>query len=301
MSIVRVSNAQTFALLVARTGRLEVTLRRLQDQVASGKRLVGPADDPAAAAQVVRSRASLAGLAQYAESSRFGTDVLGAEDKALGEAHNLITRAEEIATQQASGLLTAEERLAAAEEVHGILQGLTALGNSELAGRRLFGGLALDAPPPFTDPDAVGYDPASAYTGSTQEFSVKIGSGASERVRVSTRGDAVFGDALVGVAALEAALRTNGNVAGTLAGLAQARATLAAERASVGGRQAQLVDRTAQISGLEIREEATRAGAEEADLVRVISELVQVQTALETTLQAGARVAQTSLAALIQL
>jgi flagellar hook-associated protein 3 FlgL len=301
MSVTRVSDSQAYSLFLDRSSRLVLTIRGLQEQIATGKRLLRPEEDPAGAGHVVRSRGSLAALGQYRDSSRFGTDVLGAEDEALGEAVSLITRAEEIATQQASGLLSAEERTAAAEEVHGILQGLTALGNSELAGRRLFGGLALDAPPPFADPDSVGYDPTAAYVGSTQELSIKIGSGSTERVRVSTRGDAVFEDSLVGVKALEDALRTNGDVAGTAAGLAQARATLSAERASVGARQAQLVDRTSQVAGLTLREQTALAEVEEADLVQVISRLVQTQTALQATLEAGAKIAETSLVGLIAL
>jgi len=301
MAISRVSDAQTFELLTQRTGQLQVAIRTLQEQIASGKRLQTPDQDPSGAGQVVRLEGDLAALGQYAESSRFGSDVLGAEDKALGEADNILVRAEEIATQQASSLLSPAERAAAREEVHGLLQGLTAVGNSELAGRRLFGGLALDASPPFADPDGAGYTASTAYAGSTQEFSVKIGSGASERVRVSTRGDTVFQGALQGLEDLETALATGGDVAGTLAGLAQGRATLAAERASVGARQAELVDRTTQVSGLTIGEEGSLSRVADADLVAVITQLTQAQTALQATLAAGAQLAQTSLVNLLRL
>lgn len=301
MSIQRVADAQTFALLNQRAAALEVQIRRLQQQVTTGSLYSSPDENPAAAARILRSRSDLSALKQYEDSASFGVQVLGAEDKALGEAGSLMTRAEEIAAQMASGLISPEQRLAAAEEVHGILEGLTSLGNSEFAGRRLYGGLALDAAAPFADPDSLGYDPSNAYTGSTQEFSVKIGSGANERVRLSTDGDAVFEDALVGVAALEAALRTNGDVGGTIAGLVQGRNTLAAERASVGARQAQLVDRDTQVGATILREQTQLAEVSDTDLVVVISQLVQAQTALQATLQAATRVIQTNLANLVSI
>ena len=301
MALSRVSDAQTFSFLVERAGRLQVSLRTLQEQIASGKRLLGPEQDPFGAAQVVRLEGDLAALGQHAEASRFGRDVLGAEDDALGEAEQVLVRAEEIATQQASDLLGPEERAAAREEVHGLLEALTALGNSELAGRRLFGGLALDAPPPFADPDTPGYAPSTAYGGSTQEFSVKVGGGSSERVRVSTRGDAVFQGALEALGTLDSALATGVGVAGTLTGLAQGRATLAAERASVGVRQAQLVDRTHQVGGLVIQDQGALSRVQDADLVAVISQLTQAETALRATLAAGARLAETSLVNLLRL
>jgi flagellin-like hook-associated protein FlgL len=299
--IARVSNAQVYDLLTRRAGALEVEIRKLQEAVSSGQRFQSVVDDPAAAASAVRGRASLAALGQYSSSSSFGSEVLGAQDKAIGEAVNLVVRAEEIASQQSSGLISPADRAAAAEEVHGILQALTTIGNTELSGRRIFGGLALDSPAPFTDPDAGGYDPTTAYVGSTQTFSVKIGSSATERVRITTSGDAVFQDALVGVKALEDALATNGDVAGTLAGLATGRATLLAQRASVGARQAQLVDRVDQVGGLQIREQQQVATALDANLVDVISQLTQLQTALQATLASGAQIAQTSLASLISI
>jgi flagellar hook-associated protein 3 FlgL len=301
MSIQRVADAQTFAVLNQRASALELQIRRLQQQVTGGTLYASPEENPSAAVQILRSRADLGALAKYGTGAGFGVQVLGAEDKALGEAGSLMVRAEEIAEQMSSGLITPEQRLAAAEEVHGILEGLTSLGNTELAGRRLFGGLALDAPAPFADPDSLGYDPSNAYTGSTQEFSVKIGSGAAERVRLSTDGDAVFEDALVGVSALEAALRTNGDVGGTIAGLVQGRNTLATERASVGARQAQLVDRDDQVGATVLREQTALAEVNDTDLVVVISQLVQAQTALQATLQAATRVIQTNLASLVSI
>jgi flagellin-like hook-associated protein FlgL len=190
MPISRVSDAQTFAFVAERAGSLQVRIRALQEQVASGRKLTRADQDPIGAGQVVRHGDALAALAQHAESSRFGTAVLGGQDDALGEAEALLVRAEEIATQQASGLLSPDERAAAREEVRGLLDALTALGNAELAGRRLFGGLALDAAAPFADPsdDLTTYDPTTAYGGSAQPFELKVGSGPSDRVRISTPG-----------------------------------------------------------------------------------------------------------------
>lgn len=301
MPITRVSDAQTFAFLTTRTGRFQVDIATLQEQIASGKRLVSPDQDPLGAATVVRANASLAALAENTRSSRFGSDILGAEDDALGEAGDLLVRAQEIATQQASSLLSPSERAAAQQEVHGLLQALTALGNSEHAGRRLFGGLALDAPPPFADPDSTGYTAATAYTGSTAEFEVKIGNGSNDRVRLSTQGDQVFGTALQALESLETALATNGDVRPTLASLEQGRALIGGERASVGAREAQLINRTTNLAGLTELEESTRAEAQDADLAVVITQLTQAQTALQATLAAAARLAQTSLVNLLSV
>ncbi|TMA38109.1 MAG: hypothetical protein E6J79_08015 [Deltaproteobacteria bacterium] len=303
MTISRVSDAQSFSLLVDRAGQLQVSLQTLEQEVSSGKRLFTPDDDPIGAATATRAQSSLAALAQYDSSSNFGTDVLGAEDKALGEGEQILVRAEEIATQQASSLLSPGERAAAREEVHGLLEGLTALGNTELGGRRIFGGLALDGAAPFASvpEDVSAYDPAKAYTGSAQEFSVKVGGTSSERVRITTRGDTVFQRSLQALKDLWTALDTNGDTAGTLAGLGSARDDLSTERASVGARQAELVSRTSQVKSLTVDQQKVLSDAQDADLVAVIARLTQTQTALQATLTAGAEIARTSLVDLLRL
>lgn len=301
MAITRVSDAQVFSFLTARSGKLQVSIRDLQEQIASGKRLLTPDQDPVGATRVVQGGTTLAALGQYGETSRFGGDVLGAEDDALGDAYNVLVRAEEIATQQGSSLLGPSERAAAREEVHGLLQALTVVGNQDLAGRRLFGGLALNAPPPFADPDGTGYSAATAYTGSAYEAEVKIGSSSIDRVRVTTRGDTVFTGALVALEALETALATGGDVIATLPTLAQARATIGGERASVGARQGQLIDRDTQVRSLTTAEQGAVSRMRDADLVSVITQLTQAQTALQALLAAGAQIARTSIADLVPL
>jgi len=303
MTISRVSDAQSFALLADRTGQLQASLQTLEQQVSSGKRIFTPDDDPLAAAAATRAQSALAALTQYGSASGFGTGVLGTEDKALDEAQQIMVRAEEIATQQASSLLSPGERASAREEVHGLLEGLTALGNTELGGRRVFAGLAADTNTPFAAvPDDVStYDPSSAYKGSAQEFSVKVGSGSAERVRITTRGDKVFQSSLQALKDLWTALDTNGDTSGTLSELSAGRDDLATERASVGARQAELIDRSSQVKSLTLDQQKALSDAQDADLVSVISRLTQTQTALQAALTAGAEIARTSLVDLLRV
>jgi flagellar hook-associated protein 3 FlgL len=303
MPISRGSDAQTFSFVADRAGSLQVRLRDLQEQIASGRKLTHADQNPIGAAAVVRHSDAIAALAANRESSQFGTHILAAQDDALGEAESLLVRAEEIATQQASDLLSPEERAAAKEEVRGLLDALTALGNGELAGRRLFGGLALDAAAPFTTPpaDLTTYDPTAAYTGSAQAFELRTGGGPSDRVRISTAGDQVFTTSLQGLHALWTALENGTDPAATLDDLATGRATLAAERASVGVRQGQLIGRTSQLGKLDLQEQEALANVRDADLVSVISQLTHLQTALQATLAAGSQIARTSLADLLPL
>src|SRR5438552_3568830 len=121
------------------------------------------------------------------------------------------------------------------------------------------------------------------------------------RSRSTTRGDTVFQRSLQALKDLWTALDTNGDTAGTLAGLGSARDDLSTERASVGARQAELVSRTSQVKSLTVDQQKVLSDAQDADLVAVIARLTQTQTALQATLTAGAEIAQTSLVDLLRL
>ncbi|HLK11915.1 MAG TPA: flagellar hook-associated protein FlgL [Candidatus Binatia bacterium] len=300
-AVSRIADIQIFDQLRTQATGLEASLAGLQAQVSSGKRFQTADADPLAAGQVLRTDTAIGALGQYSSATQFGTSVLGAEDSALGDAVQIMTRAQEIATEQANGTVTASDRAAAAEEVHGLLQALTSIGNTELSGRRLFGGLALDAPAPFASPDSAGYDAATAYSGSTQGFEIKVGSAPSERVRISTSGDAVFTSSLVALQNLETALRTNGDVAGQITALQQGQQAISTEQTSVGARENQLQTLQSQQSSLTLDEQTTLSNLQDADLASVLSQLTQGQVALQAVLQAGAMIAQTTLAGLLKL
>src|SRR4029079_14845502 len=83
MPITLVSDAQTFSFLTTRTGRFQTEILTLQEQIASGRRVISPDQDPLGAAEVVRANANLAALAEQTRSTGLGSDARGAPDRAL--------------------------------------------------------------------------------------------------------------------------------------------------------------------------------------------------------------------------
>lgn len=296
MSVLRISDSLAFSGLTQQLMQLQVQIRDVEDQITSGQRVNSPDDDPVGAAQIVRLDGNLDALGQYDQSTSFGKDVLTSQDDALGQANDLLTRAQEIATEMSSGAVTQDQRNAAAEEVHGLLQQLTALGNTNLAGRYVFASLApTDASPtPFDDPDQAGYDP-TAYHGSTQPFSITVGAGVGQTVRLTTSGNQVFTSGLVALNTLETTLRAGGTPTASLDALEQARGTVDAERASVGARETILNGRSDQIAAQTVEQKGTRSRIADTDLTKAITQLTQLQTALQAALAAGGQIAQMGL------
>lgn len=289
--IQRVTQATLIRELQASVARMQRQLVVAQETVSSQKRLLEASDDPAAVARVNRLRGETRALTALSDNVAFGTAVLGAEDAGLEQAETIMTRAREIATQQASGLTSPVARQQAAEEVTELERSLLALGNTAVGGRYVFGGLVSGAPP-FANFDDPGFAPATAYTGPGDSFVIR--SGTDQSLRLTTAGNQVFGESLLAIDNLRQTLEAGTAPVASLDEIENGAATLRAERASVGARLARAQSRDQEISGALNNVRKALGGLEDADLTIAISDLVQLQSALQATLAAGSAL-QTSI------
>ncbi len=168
---------------------------------------------------------------------------------------------------------------------------LLALGNTTIAGRYIFGGLQSSAPP-FTGFDDPGFDPSTAYTGPAAPFSIAVDR--DHVVQVSTPGGAALDDALAAIDDLRQALAA-GDAPTNLDAINAAGDTVRQERAGVGARASRLAARDQEIGSQVEEAQKLLSTTEDADLTQSVSDLVQLQNALEATLAAGTRLLRTSI------
>ncbi len=105
-------------------------LDRLQRQVASGKRLLSPSDDPAASGRVLEITNTLEAVTQYNTNADIATGRLEHEDTLLASANNVIKRARELAIRGKNASLTPADRGFLASEVRQRLLELLGLANT---------------------------------------------------------------------------------------------------------------------------------------------------------------------------
>jgi len=282
--IARVTQGTLTRQLLGHVRQLERRILSAQDALSTGKRLRAPSDDPTGAARANGLRAESRDLSALVKSVNFGTSVLSAQDDLLEQAESLLTRAREIASQQAGGLASTESRQQAAAEVAEIERGLISLANTHVGGRYVFAGLASGAPP-FTALDDGGFDPLNPYSGPSDPFLLRTT--AEGTTRLTTPGDQVFGDSIAAIDELRLTLAAGNAPTTSLDTVEQAAAGLRAERASVGGRARQLAERSTGITTAIARVTVRLGTVENADYAAVITELTQLQAALEATLASG--------------
>lgn len=169
------ANRQSLANLESIRSRRQ----RATDEVSTGLRVRRPSDGPVEAGGIVRTLSTLESLAQFQTSLQSVGDQLRTADTVLGQAVDLMTRANSLASQAANFNQTPQTRAGIATEIDGIIQNLITIANTEFAGKFLFAGLAEDTRPFLPDassPDGVVYrgdtgHRAVAFPGGTQSQS----------------------------------------------------------------------------------------------------------------------------------
>lgn len=287
-------------------------LARTQEQASSGLRFNRPSDDPASAAQVVALETDAAALGQFQRVVTAVRGRVGAVENALGEANDLLIRLRELAIQGANGSQDAASRRLIADEVASIHGALVAQANSQFGGAHVFAGFASGTPP-FSaagvfDPSAASA-PVVTFVGDANEIEVEIDEGV--RATVTSNGQRAFlgdadGDTVVDAgredvfavaAELWRALVTNdpNAVRATLGRIDSAGAQISAERSAIGAVDAKL-DRAARNLAKRSVDNAVRvSNLRDADLAKVVSDMVQQEAALQAGLNAMGRLVQTSL------
>lgn len=164
---------------------LTAQIQKKQEQVATGKHLTEPSDDPVKAGRVMVVKEQKAQTEQYLRNIDLSYVKLGLTDGALDEVQNLLTRAYELGVQAATAT-NANARGTLATEMRGLLETIRDLSNAtDASGRAIFGGFKVGAPP-FT----VKTDGSTSYGGDRGVHTVTISP--SLKLQTSIDGSSVF-------------------------------------------------------------------------------------------------------------
>lgn len=179
------------ALLALRNSLTRIS--RNQAQLATGRRLSAPADDPQAAAAAERLQSRLAATQQSNRQADAARTLLGQNDALLAHLNAISVRAQELALRGANS--TQGGFSAIASEVNQLLEELVAAANTEADGRRLLGGQETLTAPLTVTRDASGQITAVTVNprGINGTIAVDIAPGVS--VQTNLPGEQVLGAA----------------------------------------------------------------------------------------------------------
>jgi flagellar hook-associated protein 3 FlgL len=165
----------------------QVALSKIQNQVASGKRISSPADDPIAAVHIMELERSKQEYAQYDKNSSLARNRLSLEESAIADAGTVLQRVRELILQASNtGTLTDEDRESIAVELQSRLEQMQDIGNRKDGnGEYLFSGFST-----LTQPFAGASSGNVVYAGDQGARQLQIGP--TQRVADSHSGFDLF-------------------------------------------------------------------------------------------------------------
>nr|WP_299239876.1 flagellar hook-associated protein FlgL [uncultured Halomonas sp.] len=144
----RISTVTMFDSGLASMNRQQSKLMHVDQQLASGRRVVNPSDDPQAASRAVNVAQSMAVSQQYADARISASNALAQGESVLNSVSDGIASAKTLIIQASNDTLSDADRASVATELKGIYENLLGLANTTNGnGTYLFGGYKDDAPP----------------------------------------------------------------------------------------------------------------------------------------------------------
>lgn len=181
----RISLTQIFSRGLSGILNAQSSVIKTQEQIATGKRVLTPSDDPIAAARILQLESEQARTTQYQKNIDGATTSLELEESQLEVIGNILIRIRELTVEAGNGALSASEREATAEELATRLDELGALANTRSAsGEYIFGGFKGEQEP-FV---RVGND--YTYRGDEGQRFLQVAS--STQIATNDSGSAIF-------------------------------------------------------------------------------------------------------------
>ncbi|MDA1192046.1 MAG: flagellar hook-associated protein FlgL [Candidatus Poribacteria bacterium] len=271
------------------------------EQIASGKRVQRPSDDPSAVRQSMLARAQLAQTEQFLSNIDIGLADLDMAESVLSQISGRLTRAQELASSASDGAVSTSARAAMALEVDAIIDEVVALSNSQFRGRYIFGGENTLQPPFVRNGDQVTYN--GSDSGTLRRISAD-----SPLVETTSSGAGIFfvnrnasnvvqDGVFAGLVALKQGMETNNQqtIVGTISTLRTELDRIVAGRIAVGARGERLELTKNRLQDQQLQLIDLKSTLEDADLSQSITNLQRQQLALQASMSVTASIVPTSL------
>ncbi len=269
-------------------------LAKARQQLASGKRVEKPSDDPAAMQRAIEGRADMRTIETYTRTSDSALAKITTLDTVLSGVIDKLQQATVSAASVRGSIATQQQREAAALALEGIRDSLVADLNTQFRGSYVFGG-SESGTPPYAQVAGVW-----TYQGDNAPVSVDIGAGRSVEIALDGQALAQGSDAdnvLNDLETLIVAVRAgdNAGIDTGMTALERAFARATSTQSKIGVDEAGITDTQSQLTSTRLSLLARVAKDEDADLAGAITEMTRADAAYRAALAAVGNASNNSL------
>jgi flagellar hook-associated protein 3 FlgL len=276
---------------------LNLTRQTTQDallQLASGRRVNQPSDDPAAAAILVDNHDQTTFTNRYVQTLSSISGQFQTADSAISSVILSLNQALTLGVEAANGPLSDADRAAIATQLTGIRDQLVSLANTTFEGKPIFAGTNTSSPPYVLDnsvPSGVRYD------GNDGVNHVQIGDGYT--IASNKPGSQLFTasgkDVFQAITSLIAAVQTNTGIDTAVNTVRDSFDSISTQRVFYGNTLNQAQAQTTNLGNIKVQLSQQENTLASADIESAATRLVNSQAATNATLSAIGKISQLSL------
>jgi flagellar hook-associated protein 3 FlgL len=260
-------------------------------EVATGKSVEVPSDNPAASADMVQNTIETANVDQYTQNVSTMLSMVQTADSSLGTVVNSLTQAISLGTEGANGTNNTANMQAIATQVQGILQSVVSQANTSYQGTYLFGGTETSSAPYTANSSSPsGY----AYNGNSDSNSVAVGD--DMNVQVNLPGSQIFSnsstDVLGSLSSLVTALQSGNSsqIATATTAVNTALNYVTEQRVFYGNSESQLNSQETSLQQETVSLTSQQSSLVDVDEAQAATQLSQAETADNAAEAAAAKV-----------
>ena len=272
----------------------QARLQRTQEELATGKRVLTPSDDPVAATQIMTIRSELSRIETLQKNANHAYSELSVAESTLAGVQDALQRVRELAVRGNNDALGAEEKAMIASEIEGLRTQIMTLANTKGAsGEYIFAGFSSDQAAYIEEGGVI------RFQGDDSVREVNLSSSTTIKTRMtgnevfSVNGANVF-DAMT---ALASSLRNEDRASFDLAfeALDASMTVVTDARSNFGVRMNQVSEQQLLNESFNLQLTKTLSGLEDLDFAKAISDMNLQLVALEAAQQAYTQSQSTSL------
>ena len=295
----RISTNTLYQNGISKISSLQAEQSKLQQQIASGRRILEPSDDPLAASRVLQLSQAQSLNTQYANNRKIAITHLSGQDISLASINELLTTTQTTLVG-AAGTLTTTQKTVLATQLSGALETLLGLANTQdAAGNYMYAGFQ-NRVKPFTATVT-----GATYNGDSNQQLLQVDG--QRQMAVNALGNSVFqangNDVfttyknIIGIlnnpASTDAAIATT--VAGAISSIKDANSNVALVRSSVGSKLNEIDALNDVGTSRDIQYAQSLSSLQDLDYAQALSDVAQKQTILEAAQKSFVKITSLSL------
>ena len=162
----RVTNSMLSKSFLRDLNRNQSNLKKINSQLASGKEISRPSDDPYKVARSMQLNSDIKAATQYNENIKDTTNWLDTTDTALQQLENSFQRIRELMVSSGNAAYGVDEKKAIKDEINEKVNEIAQILNTNFDGKYIFGGTKVNSKPVIVGSDVTGNN--KLYFGSSE-------------------------------------------------------------------------------------------------------------------------------------